>query len=75
MGAAERIAEGDAFASARGHLVFMEKRLSSPEMMNAGHEELEEYVLKEGRELQRRLLQAHLELRAAREVPVHGILG
>lgn len=73
MGAAERIAEGDAFASARGHLVFMEKRLSSPEMMNAGHEELEEYVLKEGRELQRRLLQAHLELRAARERPVEVI--
>jgi hypothetical protein len=48
----------------------MEKRLSSPEMMNATHSELEAYVIEQGRELERRLLQAHLDLRAARERPV-----
>lgn len=45
----------------------MEKRLSSPEMMKATHSDLEEYVLEQGRELERRLLQAHMDLRAARE--------
>jgi hypothetical protein len=45
----------------------MQKRLSSPEMLNAEHGELETYVIEEGRELQRLLLQAQMELRAARE--------
>jgi hypothetical protein len=55
----------------------MEKRLSSPDMMRATADELERYVIEEGRELQRLLLQAHLELRAARErvVPVTGADG
>lgn len=55
----------------------MEKRLSSPDMMKVTHSELEDYVIEEGRELQRRLLQAHLELRAAKEqvVPVIGADG
>jgi len=55
----------------------MQKRLSSPEMMNAEHGELETYVIEEGRELQRLLLQAHMELRAARErrVEVRGADG
>jgi hypothetical protein len=70
MGAAERLQEIDAFEAARGHLAVMEKRLSSPDMMKATHSEIEEYVIEEGRELQRRLLQAHLELRAAREQAV-----
>jgi hypothetical protein len=67
MGAAERVHEVDAFEAARGHLAGMEKRLSSPEMMTATHAELEKYVVEQGRELERRLLQAHLDLRAARE--------
>ncbi len=67
MGAAERVHEVDAFEAARGHLAAMEKRLSSPEMLNATHSELEKYVVEQGRELERRLLQAHLDLRAARE--------
>lgn len=77
MGAAERFQEADAFEGARGHLGGMEKRLSSPDMMRATASELEEYVIEQGRELQRLLLQAHLELRAARErvVPVTGTDG
>ena len=70
MGLAERVHEIDAFETARGHLAVMEKRLSSPDMMGAEHGELESYVMAEGRELQRLLLQAHLELRAARELRV-----
>jgi hypothetical protein len=55
----------------------MEKRLSSPDMMNAEHGELEKYVIEQGMELQRLLLQAHMELRAAREqrVAVRGTDG
>ena len=36
----------------------MEKRLSSPEMMNAEHSKVEEYVIEQGRELERLLLDA-----------------
>jgi hypothetical protein len=77
MGAAEGVEEIDAFEAPRRHLTVMEKRLSSSDMMKASHSELEEYLIEEGRELQRRLLQAHLELRAAREqvVPVTGADG
>jgi hypothetical protein len=67
MGAAERIEEVDAFEAVDGHLGVMKERLRSPEMMGAEHSELETYVIQEGLELQRRLLQAHMELRAARE--------
>ncbi len=67
MAAAERIEEVDAFEAARVQFAGMEKRLSSPEMMNATHGQLEEYVIEQGRELERRLLQAHLDLRAALE--------
>jgi hypothetical protein len=70
MGAAEQVQELDAFVRSRGHLAVMEKRLSSPEMMNAEHGELEGYVVEQGLELQRLLLQAHMDLRAARERPV-----
>jgi hypothetical protein len=77
MGAAEQLQEADAFEPARAHLDAMEKHLSSPKMMRASHAELEQYVVEQGRELQRRLLQAHLELRAERErvVPVTGADG
>jgi hypothetical protein len=69
--------EGDAFEASRGHLAVMEKRLSSPDMMHAEHGELEKYVMEQGMELQRLLLQAHMELRAAREqrVAVRGADG
>ena len=77
MRATERVHEVDAFGASRGHLAVMEKRLSSPEMMNAEHGELEKYVMDQGMELQRLLLQAHMELRAAREqrVSVRGADG
>jgi hypothetical protein len=45
----------------------MKKRLTSSEMMNAQHSDLERYVTEEGVELQRLLLQAHIDLRATRE--------
>lgn len=70
MGAAERVQEVDAFAAPRAQLAAMEKRLSSRELMSAEHGEIESYVIEEGLELQRLLLQAHMELRAAREARV-----
>ena len=70
MGAAERVQEVDAFVAPRVQLLAMEKRLSSRELMSAEHGEIESYVIGEGRELQRLLLQAHMELRAAREARV-----
>jgi len=70
MGVAERIEQLDAFDGVHGHLGVMKKRLSSPDMLDAEHGELEKYVIAEGRELQRLLLQAHMALRAARERPV-----
>jgi hypothetical protein len=48
----------------------MEKHLRSSASMESTHAELEAFVVEEGREYQRRLLQAHLELRAERERPV-----
>jgi hypothetical protein len=67
MAAAERIQEVGAFEAVDVHLGAMKKRLTSPDMMNAEHSELERYVIEEGLELQRLLLQAHMDLRAARE--------
>src|ERR1700691_4875443 len=67
MGAAERIEEVDAFYAVDVHLVGMKKRLTSQDLMGAQHSELESYVIKEGLELQRLLLEAHMDLRAARE--------
>jgi hypothetical protein len=48
----------------------MERHLRSAEAMESTHSELETYVRREGREYERRLLQAHLDLRAANEHPV-----
>ena len=59
--------ERDVFRSAREQLRGMERHLESEEAFVAEHHELEAYVVREGRELQRRLFQAHLDLRAARE--------
>jgi hypothetical protein len=62
--------EQDFFGMSRGQVEAMEKYLGSSESMLNTHSELEAFVEKEGREYQRLLLQAHLELRAAREQPV-----
>ena len=69
--------ERDVFLSAHEQLHGMERHLESDEAFAAEHHELESYVVREGRELQRRLLQAHLDLRAAREqrVDVRGADG
>jgi hypothetical protein len=67
MSAAERVEEVDAFGVARVQFAGMEKRLTSPDMLTAQHGQLEEYVIEHGRELQRLLLQAHMDLRAALE--------
>lgn len=62
--------EQDYFCSAREQGEVMEKHLRSQESMLCSHTELEAYIEEQGREYQRRLLQAHLDLRAARERPV-----
>jgi hypothetical protein len=69
-GAAERIQEVGAFEAPRVQLAWMEKRLSSGEMMKPEHGEIESYVIEQGRELERLLMQAHMDLRAAREARV-----
>lgn len=60
----------DVFASAREQAEAMERELCSTQAMGATHHELEAYVQREGREWMRRMMQAHLELRAALERPV-----
>ena len=63
-------AEQDFFCSAREQGEAMEKHLRSNESMSSTHAELEVFLEEQGREDQRRLLQAHLDLRAERERPV-----
>ena len=60
----------DVFSGAREQMHAMEEYLRSDAAFASDHAELERYVKDEGRELERRLLQAHLDLRAARERPV-----
>jgi hypothetical protein len=62
--------EHDVFSSVKEQATAMERHLRSDEAMRATHAELEAYVTREGREYERRLMQAHLELRAAKERPV-----
>ena len=50
----------------------MTRYLESNDALGATHAELESYVESEGRELLRRTLQAHYELRAERPVRVQG---
>jgi hypothetical protein len=60
----------DDFAPARAAFDAMERRLGSRAGLSMTHSELEAYVVAEGRELQRLMLQGHLELRARAEAPV-----
>src|SRR5215468_6058892 len=60
----------DAFSGAREQMRAMEEHLRSDAAFASDLAELERYVKEEGRELERRLLQAHLDLRAAQERPV-----
>ncbi len=61
----------NAFASATEKAAEMRRYLESREALAATHTKLEEFVAEEGRELLRRMLQAHHELRALAEQPVH----
>ena len=61
----------DAFASAMEKAAEMARYLESREAFAATHTELEEFVEEDGRELLRRMLQAHHSLRALAEQPVH----
>jgi hypothetical protein len=56
-----------AFASSREAFAQAEEWLSGPEAAGLEHAVLEEQLEARGREIQRRLLQDHLDLRAARE--------
>lgn len=58
------------FSPAREQMETMITQLQSSEMLAAQHGNIEVFVQEQGRELQRRLLQAHLDLRASRERPV-----
>lgn len=71
MNAAYTIApeQGDAFAPAQAQLDKMANHLQTDAAMRAGHSALERYIETEGRELNRLLMQAHLDLRSERERP------
>lgn len=58
------------FSPAREVFEKMVRHMESPTALGMSHEELEQYLVTEGREAQRRMLQAHLQLRAAAERPV-----
>jgi hypothetical protein len=60
-------APGEEFACSRGAFGQIEEWLGSSEAAGLEHAELEEQLAARGRELQRRMLQDHLDLRAARE--------
>jgi hypothetical protein len=67
--------ENDVFQPARSHLEKVVAELQSRATAAMSHGELEELLTREGREIQRRLLQAHLELRAAREPVLSSLCG
>jgi hypothetical protein len=61
------------FSAARVKFDEMATHLQSTAALGMRHEDLEEYVVREGRELERRMLQEHLDLRAAAERQVEVI--
>jgi len=67
---AESTGPDEMFSSAHEQMEMMETELRSTRMLSAEHSEVESFVHEQGRELERRLYQAHLDLRAARERPV-----
>ncbi|MEU5876337.1 hypothetical protein [Spirillospora sp. NPDC047279] len=60
-------ADVDAFAAARNTFNCLVGQLTDSKTLSLGHDRLEDLLLERGRELQRLLLQAHLDLRAMRE--------
>lgn len=61
---------GDPFTAARDQTEATEEYLRSSAALHAPHAELEATVERDGREWMRRMMQAHLEVRAAAEQPV-----
>lgn len=61
------------FSTAREAFEGMIDHLESSAALAMNHAELEAYVIAEGQEVQRRLLQAHLDLRSAAERPVRAV--
>lgn len=64
-----------AFARARALLQEMTARLGSAELLEARHDQVEDYLTSAGRELNRQLLQDHLDLRAATEERAEAVTG
>jgi len=75
MDAAYTESTAERAGSAREKFEEMIGYLESKRAMSMTHDELEAYVVAEGRELQRRLLQQHLDLRAAAERRVRVVDG
>jgi hypothetical protein len=63
-------ASGDPFFTARETMETLIGQLQSSQTMTASHADLEGIIRTQGRELERQLLQAHLDLRSERERPV-----
>jgi hypothetical protein len=64
---AQAIRDEKPFAAAEAKFLELVERLSSPEARRLTHGDLESHIASEGREIQRRLLQGHLGLRATAE--------
>lgn len=60
-------ADVDAFAAARNSFNCLAGQLADSQTLSWSHDRLEDLLAEQGRELQRLLLQAHLDLRAERE--------
>lgn len=67
MEAYSALVEIDQFSAARGHFERVVAKLSTGETAKLDHSALEEVLTTEGREIVRRLFQAHLNLRALQE--------
>lgn len=63
------------FTAAREQFAYLVSQLQSSEVLGMAHGEIEALISQEGTELLRRLLQGHLDLRAAKETKREGIRG
>jgi hypothetical protein len=63
----DTVVTADLFAEAKNTFNCLIGQLADPATATWTHDRLEEVIVEQGRELQRRLLQAHLDLRAVRE--------
>ncbi|MEI7706467.1 MAG: hypothetical protein WCK73_17925 [Deltaproteobacteria bacterium] len=64
---AQAVTVGKAFAAAERKFTELVERLSTEESLRMTHSDLESVIAAEGREIHRRLLQGHLDLRASEE--------